>query len=94
MGISDQIRADVDIVGNTIELSKTDGISQRNGLTAGGRLTLDVFDNIISHTDGFAVRLDSGDPGTLRFRAGHNARYKTLGLSLDGQSAGAPEPVW
>ena len=84
-----QIRADVDIVGNTIELSQTDGIQQRNMLTGVGRLTLDVYDNIISHTDFFAIRLDTGDPGTFRFRGGYNARYQTLGLDLDGQSAGS-----
>ena len=79
----------MDIVGNTIELSQTDGIQQRNMLTGVGRLTLDVYDNIFSNTDGFAIRLDTGDPGTFRFRGGYNARYQTLGLSLDGQSAGS-----
>ncbi len=83
------IRMAVDIVGNTIERSRTDGISQRNGLTGGGRLSLDVFDNVISHARFFAIRLDSGEPGTLRFRAGYNARYANgLGSNLDGQSAG------
>lgn len=82
-------QVDVDLIGNTIELSATDGIGQRNGLTGGGHLTLDVFDNIISHTEGFAIRLASGAPGSFRFRAGHNARYETFGVSLDGQSPGS-----
>ncbi len=87
---SDRIRADVNVVGNTIERSRTDGIQQRNGLTGIGHLALDVFNNIISHTDGSAIRLDSGSPGTLTFRAGHNDRFKnTFGSLLDGQSAGS-----
>lgn len=82
------MRADVDIVGNTIELSGSNGIMQSHDLSDGGRLTLDVFDNIISHTRGRAIVLETGAPGRLRFRAGYNDRFATAGLALDGQSAG------
>jgi hypothetical protein len=86
---SDRIRMDVDIVGNTIDRSRTDGIQQRNLLIGGGHLSLDIFNNIISHTAFYAIRLSTGAPGTFRYRGGYNDRYANgYGSNLDGQAAG------
>lgn len=45
----DTPRVTADIVGNTIDTVDGPGIEQRNGLTAGGRLRMRVFNNIVSH---------------------------------------------
>ncbi len=85
----DAIIADVNIVGNTIDTSRTNAIGQRNTLTGVGRLSMDVFDNIFSHIQTDALRLTAGAPGSLRFRAGHNDYFEVAGNSLDGQSRGS-----
>jgi hypothetical protein len=83
-----KVRADVNIVGNTIDNSRTDAIQQRNDLTT-GRLYLDVFNNILTHNSSEALNLESGKPGSLVFRAGFNDRFANGNPdNLDGQSAG------
>lgn len=83
-----QFNADVNIVGNTIDNSTTNAIQQRNGLTT-GRLSLDVYNNIFSRNGSSPIRLDSGNPGTLIFRAGFNDYFANgAPNNLDGQSAG------
>jgi len=85
------VRESVNVVGNTIELSRTLGISQRNNLTGSGHLSLDIFDNIISHASGAAVALERGASGSMTFRAGYNAYYGNgsgLGGGFDGLSKG------
>lgn len=76
--------ATVNIVGNTITGSATDGIQQRNGLTT-GRLSLDVFNNNFSHNRGNALSLDFGKPGSLVVRGGFNNFFAN---GFDGQSPG------
>lgn len=89
VAVSDAIHADVDVVGNSIERSATSGLSATNLLSADGRVTLDVFNNVFSHMAHFAMRIDSVGPNPLRFRAGYNARYAVaLGNLLHGRSAG------
>lgn len=85
----DAIIADVNIVGNTVDTSRTNAIGQRNTLSGVGHLSLNVFDNIFSHIQVFGFRLTTGAPGSLTFRAGHNDFYQTAGNLLDGQSAGS-----
>ncbi|MFN8518892.1 MAG: hypothetical protein U0667_05770 [Chloroflexota bacterium] len=90
------IKESVNVVGNTIELSKTIGMSQRNSLTGNGHLTLDVFDNIISHASGAAVALERGASGSMRFRAGYNAYYANgsgPGWRVRWPLQGHPQPV-
>jgi hypothetical protein len=85
------VKASVDIVGNTIERSRSLGIGQRNDLTGTGHLSLDVFDNIISHAGGGALSLERGEPGSMSVRAGYNAYYGNgsgLGGGFDGFSKG------
>lgn len=85
------IRSSVDIVGNTIERSPTNAIQQRNDLTGSGHLSLDVFDNILSHAKGGPVSLERGASGSMSFRAGYNAYYENgsgLGNGFDGLSRG------
>ncbi len=84
----DQIQADVNIVGNTIEKSVTNGIQQRNDLTAGGHLSLDIFNNVLSHHPNGAVSLDAGTPGTVTVRAGYNDYYGNGSSGWDGFSRG------
>lgn len=84
----DAIQATVDVAGNTIERSRTYAIEQRNDLTAGGHLSLDVFDNIISNHDDGAFYLDRGAAGSVAFRAGYNGYYGNTVGSLDGFSRG------
>ena len=83
-----EFRADVNIVGNTIERSAGNGIQQRNGLTT-GRLFLDVFNNIFSHNDSSPISLNSGNPGTLVFRGGFNDFFANGNPNnFDGKPAG------
>lgn len=89
LSVSDAIRADVDVVGNTVDRSATSGLSARNQLDGDGRFTLDVFNNVFSHMSHYAMRIDGAGPSPIRFRAGYNARYKVaLGNLLAGRSAG------
>jgi hypothetical protein len=84
----DKVRADVNIVGNTIDNSNSEAIQQRNDLTT-GRLLLRVFNNIFSHNRVSALDLESGTLGSLIFRSGFNDRFANGGPdNLDGQVAG------
>lgn len=82
------VRADVNVVGNTFERSRTNAIQQRNDLVPGGRLALDVFNNVFAHSRGSALSLETGGASTLAFRAGSNDFFATGGNALDGQSLG------
>ena len=81
-------RVDVNIVGNTIDNSRTNAIQQRNDLTT-GRLSLDIFNNIFTRNRSSALDLDLGNPGTLVFRGGFNDSFGNGAPDdLDGQPAG------
>jgi Ca2+-binding RTX toxin-like protein len=72
-----------------VERSATDGLQQRNDLLAGGRLRLDLFDNVFAHAQGYGIRLDAGAPGTLVLRSGHNDTFANgSGVFLDGLPKG------
>jgi Ca2+-binding RTX toxin-like protein len=78
----------VNVIGNTIDNSATEAIQQRNSFTT-GRLVLNVFNNIFSHNDVRAIDLESGQPGSLVFRAGFNDYFANGNPNrLDGQSEG------
>ena len=81
-------QADVNIVGNTVERSDTDGLQQRNMLTAGGRMRLDLFNNVFSHAKGRGIGLSSGVGSSFAFRAGYNDLYANGSNDFDGQSKG------
>ena len=82
------VHGDVNVVGNTIDKTPSFAIDQRNNLTVGGHLALDVFNNIISHHKRNAFALDAG---RLTFRAGSNDYYANTVSNryLDGQSLGS-----
>ena len=82
------VDADVDIVGVTIDGSRSTGIEQRNSLSGAGHLALRVFDTVISHTRLASISLDRGDPGTMTYQGGWNARFRTDSPDLDGFKAG------
>jgi Ca2+-binding RTX toxin-like protein len=83
------IRADVNLVGSTIELSQANALRVRNGVAPGGRLALDVFNNIFSHARSGAIRLEGAAASTFAFRAGYNNYYANAGPNrLAGWSAG------
>ncbi len=87
---SGTVQSDVNLVGNTIELSATDGIQQRNSMAAGGRLNLDMFNNTISHSGSFGASMTKGLPGTVVLRAGFNNYFANAdGNSFNGLPAGS-----
>jgi Ca2+-binding RTX toxin-like protein len=63
-------------VGNTFDTVGSHAISLRNDVDASHHVTLNVFDNIVSHATGSGVALNSSVPGTLRFHAGYNDFFK------------------
>jgi Ca2+-binding RTX toxin-like protein len=65
-----------DLVGNTFDTVGSHAISLRNDVDASHHVTLNVFDNIVSHATGSGVALNSSVPGTLRFHAGYNDFFK------------------
>ena len=85
---SGTIQADVNIVGNTVERSNTDGLQQRNTLAVGGQLRLDLFNNIFSHAKGRGIALSSGVGSTLAFRGGYNDLYANGSNDYAGQHRG------
>jgi Ca2+-binding RTX toxin-like protein len=90
MSVSGTVRADVNVVGNTIEKSGVDGIQQRNLLTAGGAFALDMFNNTFSHAAAFGARLDAGTAVPTKLRAGFNNYFaNTSGNQFDGLSKGS-----
>ena len=44
-------------------------------MLSGGRVTLNVFDNVVSHAQGSGLQIGSTIPSTLTFRAGYNDFY-------------------
>jgi RTX calcium-binding nonapeptide repeat (4 copies) len=73
----DSERADFNVVGNTIDhITHNAGIFAQNEQDAGHRFSVDLFDNIVAHTDGSAVQLTSQVAGTFRVRGGQNDFYK------------------
>jgi Ca2+-binding RTX toxin-like protein len=87
---SDTVRADVNIVGNTVDRSATSGLVVRNAVRASGHLRLNLFDNIFSHAaDGSGVVLGSEHKSTFTFRAGYNDYFANKYRNyLDGSPAG------
>ncbi len=65
------VQAEVNIVGNTVDTSGTNGILVR-GVAAPGHLSLDLFNNVLSHAHNDGVNIDQPASGTLTFRAGFN----------------------
>lgn len=85
---SGTVHGDVNLVGNTVELSATDGLQQRNSLASGGVLALDMFNNTFSHSNR-GVSLTAGVAGSMVFRAGFNNYFaNALGNSFDGLAKG------
>jgi hypothetical protein len=74
--LSGAVRADIDVVGNTVARSATTGFVLGGKLTAGGRLRLDLFDNSFSHSrQGIAISRDlKGRDVTIR--TGFNNLYR------------------
>ncbi len=70
------VRADIDVVGNTVARSATAGFVLGGKLKDGGRLRLDLFDNSFSHShQGIALSRDLvGRAVTIR--TGHNNLYR------------------
>jgi Ca2+-binding RTX toxin-like protein len=86
---SDTVHADVNVVGNTVELSATEGIQQRNDLSSGGQLALDLFNNTFSHASVRGIDLSAGLAGTMVFRGGlDNTFGSPNGNSYDGLAKG------
>jgi Ca2+-binding RTX toxin-like protein len=56
-------------------LSPSSGIYLRDSVTAPGHVTLNVFDNIVSHAGAQGLFLDVSDPGTLTFHGDANDFY-------------------
>jgi hypothetical protein len=87
---SGTVHNDINVVGNTVEKSGTDGLQQRNLLTAGGSLSLDIFNNSFSHAADFGVRLDNGSAVATNLRAGFNNYFANSdGNQRDGLSLGS-----
>ena len=77
------------IVGNTLDGIGSNGIGVRNDLLAPGHLEIDIVGNVISHTDGPAIRLTRLDPGTMTVRNGWNAFWKNAsGIGLGNGTVG------
>jgi Ca2+-binding RTX toxin-like protein len=71
----DTVQVDVNVVGNTFDRVHSNAIGVRNDLTAGGHLSLDVFDNAITHSDDSAVYLGDTVADPFGYRAGYNDFY-------------------
>lgn len=84
--------ATFNVVGNTIDTVQDTALSLSNRLQSGG-VTLNAFDNVLAHTAGAAVYLDSSssyDPASLVFHAGHNDFYANgTANHLDGHTLGS-----
>ena len=79
----------ISIVGNTLDRIGSHGISLRNDVTASGHVTLNVFDNVVSHAHGSGLEVNSGVRSTLTFHAGYNDFYANTDPNfLEGRSAG------
>ncbi len=82
----------VNVVGNTFEAVKSEGLGVRNSLAAGGHATVNLFNNVFAHSTSAAVDLDdSGSiPARLVLHAGFNDYYKNgFANFLGGRSAGS-----
>jgi hypothetical protein len=79
----------VNIVGNSVSRSATNGIYVRDDNTDGGSLALDLFNNVVAKSAFRGVYLDSTDNDRLGVRAGYNAFWKNQQRNLwDGASPG------
>ena len=85
----DMVNVDANVVGNTIERSAGFGIALRNLVDPGGAYALDLYDNVVAHTDQDGLWLDSTINGALTFRNGYNDFFATGSNDLDGQSLGS-----
>lgn len=65
-----------DVVGNTLDSIGANGLFMRDAVAAPERVSLNAFDNVISHTTDSGVLLDSSIPGTLTFHGGYNDSFK------------------
>jgi len=82
--------AEVTIVGNTFDRVGSNGIALRNDVVSPAHLTVNVFDNVVSHTtNGAGLDIGSTDKSTLTFHAGYNDFFANDRANfLDGRSAG------
>jgi Ca2+-binding RTX toxin-like protein len=83
-------RAIVDVVGNTVDHSASQGLSVSDGATVAGHVSLDLFNDVFSHVGGAAVRLASVHRGALSVAAGYNDVFKAGGPSIWGGHAPGP----
>lgn len=87
----DTLTMNVNVVGNTFEAVKSEGLDVRNSLAAGGHATVNLFNNVFSHSTSAALDLDdSGSvPARVVLHAGYNDYYKNAFANfLGGRSAG------
>jgi Ca2+-binding RTX toxin-like protein len=68
---------DVNLVGNTVDLVRSSGIFVDDEALPGGHLSLDAFDNVISHVDDSAISIQSLDRSTRTVRLGSNDEFAT-----------------
>jgi len=84
--------ADINVVGMSIERSRSESVFVVNELKAGGRMTLDLFNNIFSHASDGALGIDSsqGVASRVTLSAGNNDYYGNgFPNQLEGRSPGA-----
>jgi Ca2+-binding RTX toxin-like protein len=80
---------DVNVVGNSVSRSATNGVYVRDDNTDGGSLALDLFNNVVSKSAFRGVYLESTDSDRLSVRAGYNAFWKNQQRNIwDGESPG------
>ena len=80
----------LNIVGNSIDSSDSDGVHIVNNISS-GHAQVEMFNNIISHTTGAAVSIESlGSSPALTLDAGYNDYFADAGSNhLEGRSLGA-----
>ena len=88
----DQSVVTLNLVGNTVDRSRTDALGIRNGLTVGGRVTVNAFDNILADSTGAAIAIDnSGGTASLAvLHAGYNDEFNNAAADDIGSRSAGP----
>jgi len=80
----------VNLVGNTVDRSATEGLAFDDNLSPGGHISLDAYDNIFSDAAQYGVRILAADPASSTLSFGHNDySANPLGNLWDGISPGS-----